>query len=132
MLARRLSQSSSEQTLPEVVYIFQCCNNLQDIQYDHAGIRLVASLVKLPLTISPWQGSTMSVSNPFGSELLWISVSVTAYLLYNDYDQGWQKMLQTFVKVPLYSSRAGAISSTACTGLHILFLLKRYPNLMSV
>lgn len=91
MLARRLSQSSSEQTLPEVVYIFQCCNNLQDIQYDHAGIRLVASLVKLPLTISPWQGSTMSVSNPFGSELLWISVSVTAYLLYNDYDQGWQK-----------------------------------------
>ena len=52
MLARRLSQSSSEQTLPEVVYIFQCCNNLQDIQYDHAGIRLVASLVKLPLTIS--------------------------------------------------------------------------------
>ena len=52
MLARRLSQSSSEQTLPEVVYIFQCCNDLQDIQYDHAGIRLVASLVKLPLTIS--------------------------------------------------------------------------------
>lgn len=80
----------------------------------------------------PWQGSTTSVSNPFGSELLWISVSVTAYLLYNNYDQGWQKMLQTFVKVPLYSSRAGAISSTACTGLHILFLLKRYPNLMSV
>jgi hypothetical protein len=53
MLARRLSQSSSEHTLPEVVYIFQCCNSLQDIQYDYAGIRLVASLVKLPLTISP-------------------------------------------------------------------------------